>query len=111
MDKQEMMEMMKTVLANSQEHLLANINANKAKADETRKEMLAAIKANEETTTRMDANLGSMRTELKSAIREIEFSCEETMACQGNMEARLEEDKPASVEMKPEVAEEQKVPV
>jgi hypothetical protein len=32
---------------------------------------------------------------------------EETMACQEKMEARLEEEKPASMEMKPEVADEE----
>jgi hypothetical protein len=105
-----------------------------AKSDADRKadreEMLAAIKANEGTTARMDAKIGSMHDELKStieegrkdamqsmqaalksAIGEIKFSREETKACQGNMEARLEQDKPASVDATPEVADDQEVPV
>jgi hypothetical protein len=42
----------------------------------------------------------------------MKFNREETMACQGNMEARLEaEDKPASVDTTPDVARDQEVPV
>jgi hypothetical protein len=40
----------------------------------------------------------SMQAALKSAIKEAKFNREETMACQGNMGAHLEEDKPASVD-------------
>jgi hypothetical protein len=36
---------------------------------------------------------------------------EETMACQGNMGAHLEGDKPASVDTAPEVADDQEIPV
>jgi hypothetical protein len=35
---------------------------------------------------------------------------EEAMACQGNVEARLDEEKPASVDMTPEVVHKQEVP-
>jgi hypothetical protein len=65
MDAQEMME-----------RLLATINASQAKSDAGRKvdreerkadkeEMLAAMKANEEMTARMDAKMWSMQDELK----------------------------------------------
>jgi hypothetical protein len=107
--------------------------ADQAKLDADRKadrEMLAAIKANEEMTARMDAKIGSMHDELKStieegikdamqsmqaalksAIKEAKFNRKETMACQGKMGAHLEEDKPASVDTAPEVADDQEVPV
>jgi hypothetical protein len=61
-----------------------------------------------EMTEKMDANMGSMKAELKSAIENLKTNQEETMACQGNVEACLEkEDKPASVDMTPEVAHEE----
>jgi hypothetical protein len=88
--------------------LLAKADENQAKADANREAMLAAIKANGETTTRMAANMGSLRDALKSAIREIRFSREETMACEEKTEGRLEEvEEPASVDMTPEVADEE----
>jgi hypothetical protein len=58
MDKAEMME-----------RLLAKMDASQAKADETRKKMLAAIRANEETRAKMEANMGSLRDVLKSTSR------------------------------------------
>jgi hypothetical protein len=76
-----------------------------------KEEMLAAIKANEETTTRMDANMETMRTELISTIKNLKLNREETTACQETMGARLEAEEPASVDMTPGVAEEQEVPV
>jgi hypothetical protein len=87
-----------------------------AKLDTDKKKMLAEIKADRKTDTermiaRMDAKMGSMQTELKSAIKDLKFNREETMACQEIMEARLEvEDRPASVDTTPEAAHEQEVP-
>jgi hypothetical protein len=123
MEKQEIMKIMKamlaeikadnkTVVANSQEHLLATINANQAKADADRKadkeEMLSEIKANQETTVRMDAKIGSMQVELISTIKNFKFNGKETAACQETTEAHLEgKEEPASVDMTPEVADEE----
>jgi hypothetical protein len=96
------------------ERLLATVNANHAKSDADRKadkeEMLAAIKANQETTTRMEANVDSIKAALKRAIREIKFSRGEATARQETMEARLEVEEPASVDMTPEVADDHEVP-
>jgi hypothetical protein len=107
MDTAQVMEMMKSVLAKMDE--------NQAKSDAARKadkeEMLAAINANEETTTRMEANMGSLRDEVISTIKNFKFNGEETTACQETVEARLETEEPASVEATPEVAEEAEVPV
>jgi hypothetical protein len=64
-----------------------------------------------EMTIKMEANMWSMQAALKSAIKGMKFNREETMACQGNMEARLEEDEPASEDVTSEVAQEQEVPV
>jgi Tfp pilus assembly protein FimV len=87
------------------ERLLATIiNANQAKSDAARK----ADK--EEMLAEMKANMDSTQAALKSAIKEMKLNREETMACQGNMEARLEEDKPASVDTTPEVAHDQGIP-
>jgi hypothetical protein len=97
-------------MAEMMERLLAKMDASQVKADETRKEMLAVIKANEETTAKMEANMGSLRDALKSDIKKLKFNREETMACQEKTEARLKEDEPASEDMTPEVARDQDVP-
>jgi hypothetical protein len=59
---------------------------------------------------RMDANMGSMKAELKSAIENLKTNQEETMACQGNMEACLEVEEPASKDRTPEVAHDEEIP-
>jgi hypothetical protein len=71
--------------------------------------MLAEMKANQEMMARMDAKIWSMQAELKSATKDSKFNREETKACQGNMEARLQGE-PASVDTTPEVAQEQEFP-
>jgi hypothetical protein len=85
--------------------------------------MLAAIKANEEMTARMHDELKStieekvkdamqsMQAALKSAIKEAKFNREETRAGREEMGAHLEEDRPASVDTTPELADDQEVPV
>jgi hypothetical protein len=80
------MEMLKTMMAKRE--------ANR-KADH--EEMMSMIKAWGKT-------LDAWPTDIKKDRKE-------TMACQGNMEAHLEEDKPASVDTTPEVADDQEVPV
>jgi hypothetical protein len=126
-DKEEMLAEIKADRKADKEEMLAEIKADR-KAD--KEEMLAAINANEEMTARMDAKIGSMHDELKStieegikdamqsmqaalksAIKEAKFNREETMACQGNMGAHLEEVKPASVDTTPEVADDREIPV
>jgi hypothetical protein len=52
-----------------------------------------------------------MQVELKRAIEDMRIIGEETMACQKKTEARLQEDKPASVGTTPEVVHEQGVPL
>jgi regulator of replication initiation timing len=111
-------------MAQMMERLLATINANQAKMKENqaksdaarkadKEEMLAAIRANEEMTARMDAKIGSMHDELKStieenvkdamqsmqaalksAIKEAKFNREETMACQETMGAWKQKSQP-----------------
>jgi hypothetical protein len=76
------------------ERMIARMDAIQEKAD-----------ANQETTARMDAKMGSMQAARKSAIKDIKFNREETMACLEKTEARLEVGKPASVDMTPEVAD------
>jgi hypothetical protein len=97
-------------MAEMMERLLAKMDASQVKVDETQKEMLAAIRANEETTTKMEANMGSLRDALKSDIKNLKFNREETMACQGIIEAHLEV-KPASEDKTPEVADGQEIPL
>jgi hypothetical protein len=113
MEKEEMeqlMKMIKAILA-TQEKMLASMDAHQAKMQERMDANMKAMQENQETMARMEASMGSMKAALKSAIREIKFTREETIACQETMEARLEKGKPASVDMTPEVAHDQEVPV
>jgi hypothetical protein len=97
MDIEEMME-----------RLLATINANQAKSDADRKadkeEMLAEIK------TDRKAGQAEMRVIIKAWSSDLKIVGEETTACQGTMEAHLETEEPDSVDMTPEVADDQEVP-
>jgi hypothetical protein len=82
----------------------ANRRADMEEMNANNKRMLA------EMQDKMEANMGSIRDELKSTIKNFKFDGEETTACQETMEARLEgKEEPASEEMKPEVAH-QEVP-
>jgi Mlc titration factor MtfA (ptsG expression regulator) len=95
MESQQIMELLLAMQEDRKtdtERMIARMDAIQEKAD-----------ASEEMTARMDAKMGSMKAELKSAIKDLKFDREETMACQEMMEASLEE-KPASVDMRPEVA-------
>jgi hypothetical protein len=136
MEKQGMMEIMERLLATinvnqakadthqakmeadrkaDKQEMLAEMKANQAKSDADRQtdkeQMLATIKANPEMTARMDAKIGSMQAKIKSAIESMKIIEEETMARQQKTEARLQEDKPASVDMTHEEAHEQEVPL
>jgi hypothetical protein len=71
----------------------------------------------ESNLEKMDANLKSMQErmnaghkEMMAWLKDLKINGEETMACQEKTEARLQ-DKPASVDMPPEVAHEQEVPL
>jgi hypothetical protein len=78
---------------------------NLAKADAHQAKMEALT----EMTARMQANMGSMKAELKSAIEDMKIIGEETMAGHETMEARLQGE-PASVDRTPEVAQEREAP-
>jgi hypothetical protein len=75
-------------------------------------ELLLAIQ--EEINTHTETMQASMDASRKAWREQMEASRnawrKETMACQETMEARLEEDKPTSVDTTPEVAHEQEVP-
>jgi hypothetical protein len=58
----------------------------------------------------MTANMGSMKAELKSAIKDLKINGEETVAYQGKTEARVQGER-ASEDMTLEVAHEQEVPL
>jgi hypothetical protein len=96
------MEMLKTLLVN-QEKAEANRKIDKEDTNASTKRMLA------EMTEKMDTNMGAMKAALKSAIREITFNREETVACQETMEASLEAEGLVSMDTTPEVAHEQEV--
>jgi hypothetical protein len=70
-----------------------------------------AMQENQETTTRMDAKIGSIQDELISTIKNFKLNGKETTACQETMEARFEAEEPVSVDTTPEVADDQEVPV
>jgi hypothetical protein len=99
MEKQDLAQMMKQMLA---------------RMDDI-KEMKKEMKENQEKAdahqAKMEVKMGSMQAELVSIIKNFKFNGEETMACQETMEARLEEEKPASVDRTPEVAHGQEVPL
>jgi uncharacterized membrane-anchored protein YhcB (DUF1043 family) len=95
--------------------MLARIDANQQKM---KKEMQAQMKDTMESQigfliSRMEVDRKTKREEMKAAMQSIQSELEdtrkETMACQGKTEARLECEKPISVDMEPEV-EHQEVP-
>jgi hypothetical protein len=103
MESQQIMELLLATREDrkaDKEEMLAEMKANQARADADRKAYREALK--------------EMKAIIKAWSSDLEADHEnrkETMACQGNMEARLEkEDKPASVDRPPEVAQEQEVP-
>jgi hypothetical protein len=99
------------------------MDANQDKADTDRKndrenlkgiieDMRKEIKSGQEKIRReIKSGQTEMRAIIKAWSSDLKINREETMACQDTMEALLEEDKPASVDMTPEVAHEQEVPV
>jgi hypothetical protein len=107
MDKQEMAQIMKLLLA-----MREDIKANQAKSDADRKtdkeQMLATMNVDREERKadheEMMAMMKAWGETLDALSTDTKDYREETMACQGNMEARLGEEKPASVDMTPEVA-------
>jgi hypothetical protein len=90
----------KTMLANNQERLLAKMDASQKEAEAYRED-IKEIKSGQ----------AEMRAIIKAWSSNLKINREETLACQEKTEARLEEDKPASVDMTPEVAHEQEVPL
>jgi hypothetical protein len=71
-------------------------------------EMAAETRATQARTATIREKMGTSHMEMVSAFKpEIE---EETMACREMMDARLEEEQPASLDMKPEAAE-REVPI
>jgi hypothetical protein len=139
--KEEMNANNKRMLAEITETMQEKMDANQAKMDANRKihkkEIIEEMKASQkETLAKMEAERKSDLENLKSwmgrmmdteetgvklqelteTVESTHRECEEptsanTMACQGNMEARLEkEDKPALVDTTLEVAQEEEVP-
>jgi hypothetical protein len=106
MEQQDLAQMMKQMLANQ-----AKADAHLAKMEARMDANTKAMQENQETTARMDAKIGSMEDELISTIKHFKFNGRKMPACQGTMEARLEAEEPASVDMTPEVADDQEVPV
>jgi hypothetical protein len=80
---------------------MKTMQENQVKAD--------AHQANFEALTEMTARMDTRHNEMLTWLKDLKFNREEMMACQEPMEARLEEDKPASEERTPEVAQEQEV--
>jgi hypothetical protein len=93
-------EMMLRLLA-KMDAIQEKADANHAKTDINLKEMRYEIKAGQ----------AKMRSIFNAWSSDLKITQEETMAFQETMKARLEEEEPASVEMKPEVAHEQEVPL
>jgi hypothetical protein len=65
MGTQEMLNRLLTKMDANNKTMLAEIKADKEERKAGKEEMLAAIRANEEMTARMDAKIGSMHDELK----------------------------------------------
>jgi hypothetical protein len=78
-------------------------------------EMKKKIKGNKamltEMIARMDANHEKRMARMDAWLKDMRIFRRETTACQGMMEARPEEDKPASVDTTPEVEDDQEIPV
>jgi hypothetical protein len=71
-------------------------------------EMLKTILASMDAHhTRMDAMHKKMMARMDAWLTDTKDNQEETMTCQKKTEVRLEEEEPTSVEMKPEVADEE----
>jgi hypothetical protein len=113
MDKQDVAQIMEILLA-MQDEMKADGGAT-ARMDawlERTKAETEAIRAETEATLASTKAMRDKRIRANgyTCIEDIKFNREETMACQEAMEARLEEDKPASEDTTPEVAREQEVP-
>jgi hypothetical protein len=103
----EMLERMDASMRANQEKM----DANQAKMDINLKEMRKEIKSGQEEMRReIKSGQAEMRAIINAWSSDLKINREETMACQENMETRLEEEKPASMDMTPEVAHEQEVP-
>jgi hypothetical protein len=89
----------------------------KSMQDEMTKKMDASQEKSHAKLEKADADrkayredLKEMRAIIKGWSSDLKTNQEESMACQGNMEAHLETEEPASVDRTPEVAQEQEVP-
>jgi hypothetical protein len=91
-----MMEMMKAMLAEIKADRKAHHEEMMAMMDVVHKKMLVGI----DTSYKM----------MTAWLTDTNDNGKETMACLGKTEARLEEDKPASVDTTPEVAQNKKSP-
>jgi hypothetical protein len=85
----------------------ADSKASQVKADADREQMQEFMKMLEAYQAKTDAVLPAMQETATAFEPEIEVN---TMACQG-MEAHQEEEKPASLDTKPEAAQRKEVPV
>jgi hypothetical protein len=98
----------------AQEDLMAKVDANQAKADADRVQMqqlMRTLQAYQAKTDTFLPTMQEMETSHKETAAVIEPENEvNTMACQG-MEARQEEEKPPSLDTKPEAAQREEVPV
>jgi hypothetical protein len=97
----------------AQDDLMAKLDANQAKADADRVQMQEFMKTLQAYQAKTDAVLPAIQltqTSRKETTAVIKPNEVETMACQG-MEARQIEEKPASLDKKPEAAQQEEVPL
>jgi hypothetical protein len=101
--------------AKTQERMDANTKAMQeyqAKSDSDRKDDKKERKADkEEMLAEIKSGQAEMRAIIKAWSSDLKIIGEETTACQETMDARLEVKEPAPVDMTPEVADDQEVPV
>jgi hypothetical protein len=81
------------------------------KAEADRKADREETKAYREDLKEIKSGQAELRSIVNAWLTDMRNTPKETMACQETMEARLEEKKPASMDMTPEVAQEQVVPL
>jgi hypothetical protein len=93
MDMEKLFESLLAIMETDKENFMARMDAN----------MKAWLE-------KADAEMKTWGEEIRSMRFETTNTRKETMACQ-EMEARQEEEKPTSLDKKPEVAEQREVPV
>jgi hypothetical protein len=113
-DKEDFLAILDADRKKDKEDFMAKLDFYQAKTEAGHKELLSRLEDDRqaEPRERKEMMMKMMDTSHKEMVAENKPERDmETMACRETTEARLEEKEPTSVEAKPEVAQQQEVPV